>query len=1353
MTAAIIAALVVALLTVDLGRVPGLNLEERASRAGTGFLQRPLHIGNISATLRPGLFVIDDILIEGRSAADRPFLKAGRIAVQLDWSALWRNEIVFEVTMTDWAMVVERWGDNTHNVPNLRGPGGGSSGAPLPFRPRLLFVNASRGQFVYDDHGAPWSVDAPNLNVYVARNNALGRYDGTARFSDGTVRISQFLPMWAHFSTRFTLDGGLVRLHQIDLETDGAASRVTGVVDFGNWPEQRYEVLSTVDFPRMREIFFANEDWTFEGVGRFDGFFQLFKEGRELSGRFTSGRAGVNGIEFDNLAGSLTWLTDRFEVHRADADLYGGRVALTYGLAPLGSPGGATASFSADYDAVELPAIVRYVGWSGLEPQGRLAGRVAMTWPNGRFGQGVSGEGQTTITAPDGATLTGPALPSTPYVFRPPPQPFDGYAPLGPFPVAGRVAYTFGPSGLTFLESTAATPSTFITFSGPSGGGTSDIAFRATSVDWLESDRLLAAVLTARGSRTRAIEVGGRGVFDGRMVGPLNAPRISGRFTSQALRAWDVEWGDATGDLVVEGGYVTITGGEVRGDDGATIRTDGRFALGFRDDGAEEINARFAIAGWPMVDLRRAFGLDDWPVDGTLAEITLELNGPYRGPFGAGRLRIEPGVAWGERFDSAAGNLSFEGDGLQIRGITMAKAGGVVRGAARIGWDNTYDFDADGERIPVEALDNFTFDRAPLTGVLRFTATGGGSFDDPVYEVSPVIPDLYAGNEFVGQVSGRFVVRGELMTIDNFVATSPQGTISGSGRLALTDDAEAVFDLNVLEQSLDPFLRLFGPDLADYAVATASGRVRVVGPLSRAGDLTVTASVDAATLRLLEFNLRNDGPLRLSLGANQFAIDQMRLVGVDTSLELSGGVDLGASTVDIGMTGGANLAILQLFFPDVRASGAASVEARIVGRTDAFNLSGQGEIRAGRLRHSDFSHSLTEINGPIVFDRTGVNLDGVSARLGDGRVRFGGSILLRGATLEEFNVRATGTAMNLRYPEGLRSTVNAELTLTGTLDSPRLTGNVDVLRATYRTPLDPNAGLLGYFAAAAGGAAPGPEPVATVETTGFPVEFDIRLTATRLPEPVIQLPDATIWASADLTLTGTTDRPQLVGSIQLDQGELFFAGNRYTMRRGSIDFLGGTDGFEPYFDVEVETRIRVPGQGIAGQNYRVSLRVTGTQDSITPTFESDPPLASAIDVLALVFGELPDFGQVEQRALASPQQAQAILLRSAAAQLLTSPISSGVERAVQQFVPIDTLAITPLLGNESTLQSLNPTARITVGQRLSSRVFLTYSRTLSNASQYELILLEYDQNDRLSWVLSRNEDRTFALDFRIRYVF
>jgi hypothetical protein len=102
--------------------------------------------------------------------------------------------------------------------------------------------------------------------------------------------------------------------------------------------------------------------------------------------------------------------------------------------------------------------------------------------------------------------------------------------------------------------------------------------------------------------------------------------------------------------------------------------------------------------------------------------------------------------------------------------------------------------------------------------------------------------------------------------------------------------------------------------------------------------------------------------------------------------------------------------------------------------------------------------------------------------------------------------------------------------------------------------------------------------------------------------------------------------------------------------------------------------------------------------------------------------------------------------------LLTSPISSAVGQVVERTLPIDTVQITPLLTNETAFQQLNPSARVTLGKRISPRVYLTYSRTL-NSPEEEILLLEYDQNDRVSWVLSRQEDHSFALDFRIRYVF
>jgi hypothetical protein len=108
-------------------------------------------------------------------------------------------------------------------------------------------------------------------------------------------------------------------------------------------------------------------------------------------------------------------------------------------------------------------------------------------------------------------------------------------------------------------------------------------------------------------------------------------------------------------------------------------------------------------------------------------------------------------------------------------------------------------------------------------------------------------------------------------------------------------------------------------------------------------------------------------------------------------------------------------------------------------------------------------------------------------------------------------------------------------------------------------------------------------------------------------------------------------------------------------------------------------------------------------------------------------------------------------VQASAARLLTSPISSTVGRVMERTLGVDTVQITPLLGFSDTAQ-LSPTARVTLGKRVSERVFVTYSRAL-NTGRAEVILLEYDQSDRVSWVLSKNEDQSFALDFRVRYRF
>jgi translocation-and-assembly-module (TAM) inner membrane subunit TamB-like protein len=159
-------------------------------------------------------------------------------------------------------------------------------------------------------------------------------------------------------------------------------------------------------------------------------------------------------------------------------------------------------------------------------------------------------------------------------------------------------------------------------------------------------------------------------------------------------------------------------------------------------------------------------------------------------------------------------------------------------------------------------------------------------------------------------------------------------------------------------------------------------------------------------------------------------------------------------------------------------------------------------------------------------------------------------------------------------------------------------------------------------------------------------------------------------------------------------------------------------------------------------------------DRLDLNVTSDPYLP-LYDLVNLLLGERYDpgtLGSAELRAAVSPQIAQQEAMRNLAAQLLTMPISSRIGSVVQRTIPFDTFSIIPLLGNEVTLQG-TAGARVTLGKRISDRVFLTYSRALNTTKVYDIVLLEYEQSDRVSWVLSRNEDGTFALDFRIRHVF
>src|SRR6185503_6882381 len=95
--------------------------------------------------------------------------------------------------------------------------------------------------------------------------------------------------------------------------------------------------------------------------------------------------------------------------------------------------------------------------------------------------------------------------------------------------------------------------------------------------------------------------------------------------------------------------------------------------------------------------------------------------------------------------------------------------------------------------------------------------------------------------------------------------------------------------------------------------------------------LLVDTTVDNLDIRFFDYRLRNAMPIRVALDRHSVRLTEMRLVGEDTELNLTGVVNLHDERIAMRATGTANFGILQGFVPNIRSSGRASVAAIVEG--------------------------------------------------------------------------------------------------------------------------------------------------------------------------------------------------------------------------------------------------------------------------------------------------------------------------------------------------------------------------------------------------------------------------------------
>jgi translocation and assembly module TamB len=295
--------------------------------------------------------------------------------------------------------------------------------------------------------------------------------------------------------------------------------------------------------------------------------------------------------------------------------------------------------------------------------------------------------------------------------------------------------------------------------------------------------------------------------------------------------------------------------------------------------------------------------------------------------------------------------------------------------------------------------------------------------------------------------------------------------------------------------------------------------------------------------------------------------------------------------------------------------------------------------------------------------------------------------------------------------------VNADLVLRGSSDAQILSGDVDVIRMEYVRSFNLLEQLASHSAVQSG-------PLTT-----DPYLMGLGLNVEIHSENGLSIDNelTRLRGGMRLVLRGTPAYPSLTGRVEASEGTIFFRGSRFEISHAVADFVDRSR-INPVLEIRAEADVKT---------YRLILDAMGDMEHLNLNVTSDPPM-SAVDVLSLL-----TTGKRETGPGTSQRESQ--MAGMSAASVLSENLTGVIGKRVQRIFGFESFRVDPFLAGAEN----DPTARITISERLSKELVVTFSRNLST-NQEQIVVIEYDVGKNISIVGTRDEDGKFGLDFRFR---
>ena len=1228
-----------------------------------------------------------NITLHGSERPDQaPLLQVDKLTVGLKIQSLVHRKITLDELLVDHPVVrleVDREGQS--NIPQSP-PSKNSSHASV-FDLAVGHVNLTGGEINYNDKKTSLVADVYDLGTEIRFDPRARRYSGRISYDNGHLRCTGYSPLPHSLIAKFSATPAGLSLDSAELKVGSSAISLRGnMTDYTNPAvEGDYDIrLHTQDFGAMSRGLTPSGDVSLSGRIRYHGTSgQPLLRSVSIDGHIASealvARSSEGRLELRRLEGRYQLANGTLQAHNIGAELLGGQINADVNIQHVDTA--AVFRIRTSLKGISLQAAKQAIRKAELKPVAllsKLDGTADMSWAGS----------VRNISARSDLSLRAAAKSGTNRSY-------------GAVPVDGSIHVTYdGPRNIiTFRQTTLHIPSTTLTVDGEVSNH-SNLQIQARADDLHQLAALASAL---HPGQSVAIAISGAASLNAVMHGSVQEPRLAGQLSAQNLQVQDSHWSSAKIMVQASPSQITLQNGSlVNAHQGKATFSANVELRNWSYLPSDPIALRLSVQEMSVVDLQRLANLQ-YPVSGDLSA-DISLHGSQLNPVGTGSTKIVNARAYNEPVQKLV--MKFHAD---KGSVTSTLDVGLPAGSANASLSYTpktqaYTVRLDAPSVVLQKLHAVQAKNLPLTGTLTASASGAGTLDNPQLTAVLELPQLQLRQNSLSAVKAEFHVANHRADL-TLHSQLENASVHAHGSVNLSGDYYAEGSIDTTSIPLDG-LAMYVPSLPDGFQGQTEFHATLKGPLNDKSQFEAHLTVPTLNASYQSLQIGIAGPIRADYSHSVVTLQPAEIRGTGTSLRLQGSIPLDGTTApNLTAQGSADVRVLRIIEPDVRSSGILSLDIRTTGSAKSPAVQGQVHLEDVSLSTPSTPLGVEKLNGTLDIGNDRVQISSLTGQVGGGQVSLGGSIAYRPNL--QFNIALQGKSVRLRYPEGLRTSLDSNLAFSGTTQASTLSGRVLIDNLSFTPDFD-----LAKFSDQFGGStAPSQPGFGDTVRLAFAVQSKDNLSATSSQVSVEGL--------VNLRVIGTAANPVIIGRTNLTSGELFYRSVRYQLQRGIITFDNPNE-TEPVMNVSVTTTV---------EQYNLTLTLRGPFDKLTASYVSDPPLATA-DIINLIAR-----GKTTQEANAVSQSTDSMIASQAASQVSSS---------VQKLAGISSLQIDPLVGGNNQSRS----ARVAIQQRVTKNFLFTFSTDVSQPGN-EMVQGDYQINKR--WSVSMARDQTGGVSVNGRY--